>query len=240
MFKKVDLDNNSIVHHLNSLLSSSNSMKFFFNEFLVLDLLDRFFKLSLEQNLLLQFSISLPYSNSVVKFKNKVYLLLYVLVFEILVSQKPRLIPVYEKTKISLKKNIVINATITSFSIFAKIKKKNFFNFFFFLRLYVSKNTYINLVAPSKFINLGNMFDHSKINIILNSGINLFELFGGFDELIVSKLKITICYKPQQSIYTSNRAFLYYILQSLNFNVMTKNEEKMTVSSHFLVKRLLN
>jgi len=237
--------------NLRYLLSSAYLIKFLFNEILFLDLLDRFLifdqkKFILNQNLTFKFVVKLPFSNVLSKFKNKVYLLLYFLVFEYLTGQSPIIVPVYAQkilTVVEAKKKISFDLnqkkTVTKFLLTSKINKNSFFNSLFFLSLCVSANTYSRLVVPSKYIALvfENKLQLSSCTLQLKSGLSaFFEFLGIFDELILSKVKLTVLYK---TVNLNNLKMLTpFVFQSLNFNLKDSVSFISTSTNNVVIERL--
>jgi hypothetical protein len=227
--------------NLNSMLSSSTSLKFFFNEIIFLDLLDRFFLLDyksfvVSSSLLLRFNVSLPFSNSLLKFKNRVHLILYFLLFEILSGVTPTIVPVYKKTskmlgsvlsKRSKRLQVLSSAhkLVDHFEFSAPLLNNNFFNLLLLLHLFVSKHSYSPLTVPSKYVKVSlSKTAKSPVGLIdLNCGTSLFEFFGNFDEILNSKLKIFFLLKIvafNSSLYANPGFILSYLLQGLNFNIL--------------------
>ena len=231
---------------LNLLLSSSNSLKFFFNEIIFLDLLDRFFltdhkTFMASKRLLLKFNVYLPFSNSLLKFKNKVYLILYFLLFELLSGVSPKVIPIYrmsseaivsdnKSTRLSTKRfkklqSLPSSKLIDHFVFSASLLNKNFYSLLLLLHLFTSKHSYLPLTVPSKFIKIS--FHESANSFVssinLNYGTGLFEFFSNFDEILNSKLKMSVFLrldKVNSSLnLVSSNFILSYLLQALNFNV---------------------
>ena len=225
--------------NLNLFLSSSFPLRFFFRETLSLDLLDRFFflnlnSLSLVKNFLVIFSAYFPFSNSLLKFKNRVYLIIYFLIFEILTGVRPRVTPVFKKNSISSNSSItskrskrlqILNSSIRSvdsFSFCADLKDVNFFNFLLILYIFASKHTYSNLTVPSKLIKVDFNGEFLFGSLKFSSGVSLFEFLSGVDEILNSKVKLNVHFSlKKESLsfdFINKKSVLPFIFQSLNFN----------------------
>jgi len=212
--------------NLNLLLSSTFSSKLLFNELLFFDILDRFcfsnFKFFKGISIILD--LKLPFSNSLLKFKNKIYLILYFLIFEMLFTSKPRVVPVYSKKALGFDvlgqgrktKKVGLGSSFVSVSFFRLSSViSSDFSFLTALSIFISKNTYKDLVVLSRFIKLNTkLVKNKKISSLsLKSATNVFEFLSTFEEFVLSKAQIKINFNFDTFVGL-------FLIQALGFNTM--------------------
>lgn len=232
------------MHNLNSLLSSSYSSKLLFNNFLLFDFFDRFLFLNfrLLNGISVSLDLKLPFNNSLSKFKNKIYLILYFLVFESLFDIKPQVVPVFSsggnvvntkpitknKSRSSVlgkKFNSELEVNVSFFRLSASPLPADFLTL---LAVFVSKNTYKDLVVLSRFVKL-NLKSTKKKKIssfFFKSATGVFEFLTNFEEFITSKAQIKLNFNFDNFVGL-------FLVQALGFNTFFESFKSLKINKNF-------
>lgn len=222
---------------LNVLLSSSSFPVLFFRQFFLFDFFEKltvyefnhfnyyFFKLA-KPFLKVRFDLILPFSNDLSKFRNRVLVLLYFFVFELLVGVKPQVVPVLNKKvviddsdKLLFKKNKVKAALLggTKIAKFVFYKDLNFFQSSFFLTIiscFLSRHSFSSYTVPSKLLKVVSASNSYCFN--LSSGLGSLDFLSQFDDFILSRVLLSFSFVKVK--FLPNQIFDYY-LSALGLNL---------------------
>jgi len=227
------------MNNLNLLLSSSYPSKLIFNGLIIFDVLDRFFFFNFKffNGVSIILDLKLPFSNSLLKFKNKIYLILYFLIFEVLFDSKPQIVPVYTKkntmiptntSKTKVGSKIIDADSGLSVSFFRLSASSLSIDFLTLLSIFISKNTYKDLVVLSRFIKLNTKFTKTKkiSSFSLKSATNVFEFLNNFEEFILSKAQLKL-------IFNFDTFVGLFLLKALGFNISFEPFKKLVSDKKF-------
>jgi len=181
--------------------------------------------------------LKLPFSNSLLKFKNKIYLILYFLIFEVLFDSKPQIVPVYTKkntmiptntSKTKVGSKIIDADSGLSVSFFRLSASSLSIDFLTLLSIFISKNTYKDLVVLSRFIKLNTKFTKTKkiSSFSLKSATNVFEFLNNFEEFILSKAQLKL-------IFNFDTFVGLFLLKALGFNISFEPFKKLVSDKKF-------
>jgi len=239
---------------LNLLLSSSNFPIFFLRQSFLFDLLEKaatldfrrfyayFIKLDLPF-IKVKFELTLPFSNDLSKFRNKVLVLLYYFVFELLVGFSPMVVPVvtknnsqnfpYKSDKKSLSRKVRLNSLLSA----SKIDKFIFFRdlrfsqssiFLTFITCFLSKHNYLDYTVPSKLLKVS--VSKKSCQFFLNPGLSSLDFFAQFDDFILSRVLLSFSFAKNNFLLSQ----FNYFLSSLGLNLFKVNRI-ITNNKRFLV-----
>lgn len=224
----------------NLLLSSSNFPIFFLRQFFLFDLLEkavtldfrRFYAYFIKSDLpfiKVKFDLTLPFANDLSKFRNKVLILLYYFVFELLVGFSPMVVPVVVKNDLqnfsykSDKKNLSRKVRLNSLLSASKIDKFIFYRdlrfsqssiFLTFITCFLSRHNYLDYTVPSKLLKV--KVSKKSCQFFLNPGLSSLDFFSQFDDFILSRVLLSFSF-AKSSFFLLNQ--FNYFLSSLGLNL---------------------
>jgi len=226
---------------LNLLLSSSNFPIFSLRQFFLFDLFEKaslfdfkhFYTCFVKSDLpfiKVKFELVLPFSNDLSKFRNKVLVLLYYFVFELLVGFSPLVLPVITRRIDSLgveKKNLirkkkfdslVSNHQISKFVFYRDLRLSQSSIFLTFVSFFISKHTYLDYTVPSKLLKVN--VSNRSCQFILNPGLSSLDFFSQFDDFILSRVLLSFSF-ARKKFFLLNQ--FSYFLSSLGLNLFNVN-----------------
>lgn len=212
-----------------SLYVGGNSFLSFSSSVLVSDLSARF-GLSFNQissvlnsvfyKIFVDFSFKLPFNNILSKFKNRVHFLLYYLFFEILTSQKPKILVKRERLKnISSFKNkrelkkAKESIGIQSFSFNVSLSgSEQISKFLLILSFFVAPYTNRKLNPPSKYVPFSiveSNYDSTNLNCLRGTikNLSIFPNFNLIDDLSALNINLIINLFP---LKTNSRDLIFH------------------------------
>jgi len=229
---------------LSLLLSSSNFPIFFLRQSFLFDLLEKvtvldfkcFFTYFIKSNLpflKVNFELTLPFLNDLSKFRNKVLILLYYFIFELLVGFSPLVVPVikddlqgcYNKTekKFSNRKvksnSLVSSRKIDKFVFYRDLRFSQSSVFLTFISCFLSRHNYLNYTVPSKLLKIN--VSKNSCQFFLNPGLSSLDFFSQFDDFILSRVLLSFSFS-KKNFFLLNK--FSYFLASLGLNLFKVNE----------------
>jgi hypothetical protein len=225
---------------LNLLLSSSNFPIFFLRQSFLFDLLEKtltsdfrhFYAYFIKSNLpfvKVKFELTLPFSNDLSKFRNKVLVLLYYFVFELLVGFSPMVVPVgFKNDSQNLyikfnKKNLNRKERLNSLANTNKIDKFVFYRdlrfsqssvFLTFITCFLSKHSYLDYTVPSKLLKVN--ISKKSCQFFLNPGLSSLDFLSQFDDFILSRVLLSFSFAKSNFFLLKQ---FDYLLSSLGLNL---------------------
>jgi hypothetical protein len=226
---------------LNLLLSSSNFPIFSLRQFFLFDLFEKvlifdfkhFYTCFVKPDLSfinVKFEIVLPFANDLSKFRNKVLVLLYYFVFELLVGFSPLVLPVITKKIDSLgaeRKNLIRkkkfdsllnNYQISKFVFYRDLRLSQSSIFLTFVSFFISKHAYLNYTVPSKLLKVS--VSSRSFRFSLNPGLSSLDLFSQFDDFVLSRVLLSFSFARKKFLLSNQ---FKYFLSSLGLNLFNVN-----------------
>jgi hypothetical protein len=229
---------------LGLLLSSSNFPIFFLRQSFLFDLLEKvivsdfkyLFTYFIKSNLpflKVNFELTLPFLNDLSKFRNKVLILLYYFIFELLVGFSPLVVPIikddlqdcYNKTgkKISKQKvksnSLVSSRKIDKFIFYRDLRLSQSSVFLTFISCFLSRHNYLNYTVPSKLLKIS--VSKNSCQFLLNPGLSSLDFFSQFDDFILSRVLLSFSFSRKNFLLLNK---FDYFLASLGLNLFKVNE----------------